>query len=293
MSGVHTNPTIGDTAFAQRVLRDEAEALRAAAERLGTDFATAVDLIERCSESGGTVLVSGLGKSGLVGAKIAATLSSVGVVAHPVHPTEAAHGDLGRFRRQDVLIGISHSGETEEVVGLCGTLRQDGLPIIAITRGTPDRSTSLERLAEAVLADGVEQEAAMESGAGLIAPTSSTTVTMALGDALALAVARRASFSNEDFARRHPGGQLGGLLRPVMELLRFRAGENLPLIEPGESVAAALDHAAALERRPGAILIVDPGTGTLAGIFTDGDLRRLVRRDREALDRPIDRKSVV
>jgi arabinose-5-phosphate isomerase len=99
-------------------------------------------------------------------------------------------------------------------------------------------------------------------------------VTLALGDALALAVARRRSFTDADFRRRHPGGQLGGLLRPVTELLRFRVGDNLPLIEPGETVAAALDHAATMKRRPGAILVVEPGSGALAGIFTDGDLRR-------------------
>ncbi len=296
-----TEPSPGsqaESAFAAKVLTDEADAIRRAADALlgshAADFARAVDLIEKATSAGGTVLVSGLGKSGLVGQKIAATMSSLGIPAHAVHPTEAAHGDLGRFRSADVAICISHSGETEEVCALAAILKQDGLPIIAITRGRPDQSdaaqapSGLERLADATLAELVDDEAARDfEGQSLVAPTSSTTVTLALGDALALAVARRRSFTDQDFQRRHPGGQLGGLLRPITELLRFKAGENLPLIEPTETITDALEHAATIERRPGAMLIVEPGSGVLAGIFTDSDLRRLVRRDRAALDRPI------
>ena len=291
---------MSESAYAARVLADEADAIRRAADALGgpraADFARAVDLIEAASTAGGTVLVSGLGKSGLIGQKIAATMSSLGIPAHAVHPTEAVHGDLGRFRSTDVAICISHSGETEEVCALAAILKQDGLPIIAITKGspaaTPDDSnapaSSLDRLADATLAELVDREAAADDSAmSIAAPTSSTTVTLALGDALALAVARRRSFTNKDFQKSHPGGQLGGLLRPITELLRFRAGDNLPLIDPAESITDALEHAATIERRPGAMLIVDPATGALAGIFTDSDLRRLVRRDRAALDRPI------
>ena len=278
--------------YARAVLRDEADAIGKAGEHLGGGFTDAVALIEKSTIAGGTVIVSGLGKSGLIGCKIAATLASLGIPAHAVHPTEAAHGDLGRFRKNDVVICISHSGETEEVVALASILKQDGIPVIAITRGRSadeDRATSsLERVAGAVLEERVDLEAARDGdGNNLVAPTSSTTVTLALGDALALAVARRRSFTDEDFKRRHPGGQLGGLLRSVTELLRFRAGDNLPLIEPTETVTQALEHAATITRRPGAILIVEPGTGRLAGIFTDGDLRRLVRRARGELDNPI------
>jgi arabinose-5-phosphate isomerase len=280
-----------EIAYAARVMHDEADAIRLAADALGDDFAHAVDLVQASVDGGGTVLVSGLGKSGLIGQKIAATMSSLGIPAHAVHPTEAVHGDLGRFRRRDVAICISHSGETEEVVALAAILKQDGIPIIAITKGRTGEDTEippsgLERLAHATLAELVADEA----GKGLqdfVAPTSSTTVTLALGDALALAVARRRAFTDADFRRRHPGGQLGGLLRPVTELLRFRAGENLPLIAPTETITEALERAATIERRPGAMLIVEAGTGALAGIFTDSDLRRLVRRDRAALDRPI------
>lgn len=284
-----------EVAYAAKVLTDEADAIHAASAWLAGDgagdFSRAVDLIERATRAGGTVLVSGLGKSGLVGQKIAATMASLGIPAHAVHPTEAAHGDLGRFRGSDIAICISHSGETEEVVALAAILKQDGIPIIAITRGRSpdsDQESSLQRLAAATLAELVDAEAARDyEGQTLVAPTSSTTVTLALGDALALAVARRRSFTDKDFQRRHPGGTLGGLLRPVVELLRFRAGENLPLIAPDETITAALEHAAQIERRPGAMLIVDGSTGKLAGIFTDSDLRRLVRRDRAALDRPI------
>ena len=273
----------GELDLIRSVLRAEAEAVAHLAETAGDEYAQAVSLIERCAETGGTVLVTGLGKSGLVGAKIAATLSSLGIPSHAVHPTEAAHGDLGRFRLTDVAVCLSHSGETEEVVALAATLRQDGLPVIAITRGaTGDgQPSSLEQLADVVLAAGVP----IEPG-GFLAPTASTTAAMAIGDALALAVAKRRNFTKDDFARRHPGGTLGGMLRPVADLLRFRVGRNLPLVEPGHTVAEALRATNTGGRRPGALLIVD-ADGTLAGIFTDGDLRRLVLDDASALDKPI------
>jgi arabinose-5-phosphate isomerase len=272
-----------EIAFIRSVLVEEADAVAALSRSAGEDFCRACTLIESCAQDGGTVLVSGLGKSGLVGAKIAATLSSLGIPAHAVHPTEAAHGDLGRFRPRDVAICLSQSGETEEVVALAATLRQDGIPIVAITSGSmdPNRPSSLERLASVVILIGVKREAG-----GFVAPTASTTAAMAAADAIALAVARRRAFSQEDFARRHPGGTLGGLLRPVSELLRFRVGVNLPLVRPQDSVLEALDKASQAARRPGALLVVDDA-GRLAGIFTDGDLRRLVLRGAQELSRPI------
>ncbi len=272
-----------EIAFIRSILAEEAAAVGALAERADEAFSRACTLIETCGLSGGTVLVSGLGKSGLVGAKIAATLSSLGIPAHAVHPTEAAHGDLGRFRACDVALCLSHSGETDEVVALAASLRQDGIPIIAITSGSaPGQApTSLERLADVVIAVGVTAEAG-----GFIAPTASTTAAMAAGDAIALAVARRRNFTHEDFAKRHPGGLLGGMLRPVTELLRFKVGLNLPVVTPDMSVSAALEAAAKVGRRPGALLVVEHN-GTLAGIFTDGDLRRLVLRSPDELKRPI------
>jgi arabinose-5-phosphate isomerase len=272
-----------ELAYIRSVLRDEARAIEAIASREGERFGAACDLIERCADQEGTVLVSGLGKSGHVGAKISATMASLGIASHAVHPTEAAHGDLGRFRPQDMVLCLSHSGETDEVVALAATLRQDGLPIVAITRGAGegDEPSRLERLADVTLGVGVRKEA----GGGLMAPTASTTATMAVGDALALAVARRRKFTNEDFAKRHPGGQLGGLLQPVVELLRYRAGKNLPLVRPDTSVEAALRDVAGSGRRPGALLVVEDER--LVGIFTDGDLRRLVLDDPGRMSLPI------
>jgi len=262
------------------VLRAEAEAVAQLADKAGASFTKACTIIEQCAETGGTVLVSGLGKSGLVGAKIAATLSSLGIPSHAVHPTEAAHGDLGRFRKTDVALCLSHSGETEEVVALAATLRQDGVPIVAITRGASpgEKPSSLEQLADAVLAVGVRDEPG-----GFLAPTASTTATMAVGDALALAVATRRNFTSDDFARRHPGGTLGGMLRPVGELLRFRVDSNLPVVPERSTVAEALRMSSTGGRRPGALLVVDKD-GKLAGIFTDGDLRRLVLHDTARLE---------
>lgn len=273
--------------FAHRVLQEEARAVAGLADHAladGRAFHRAVGLVVACAEAGGSVLVSGLGKSGLVGSKISATLASLGIPSHPVHPAEAVHGDLGRFRPSDTVICISHSGETDEVVDLAGILRQDGLPIIAVTGGLHDAPTSLERLATVSLRLGVRSEAGAPS---LVAPTSSTTATMALGDVLALCAARRRQFSEADFAKRHPGGSLGGLMRPVTDVLRFSVGKNLPVIPDHLSVGEALNEATGAGRRPGALLLIDRSTGRLSGIFTDGDLRRLVLRDPAELDRPV------
>ena len=274
-----------ERAFAASVLRAEASAVAGIAESLAEPFHQAVSLVQACADSGGTVLVSGLGKSGLIGAKISATFASLGIPSHTVHPTEAAHGDLGRFRKSDTLIAISFSGETEEVVNLAAMIRQDALPIVSITRTTPGTTPStLQRLATVALTIDTDDEVA---GGGFLAPTASTTASLALGDALALAVARRRDFSSADFARRHPGGSLGGMLRPVMELLRFTVGDGVVAIGHDTSVRGALEQADATGRRPGALLLVDPGTGELTGIFTDGDLRRLILKDPAQLSRPI------
>jgi arabinose-5-phosphate isomerase len=271
--------------FARGVLKDEAAAVAAMADRLGDEFLKAVDLICACCDGGGTVLITGLGKSGHIGAKISATMASLGIPSYCVHPTEAAHGDLGRFRASDCVIAISYSGETAEVVNLAAILRQDGLPIISITNGKANgEASTLEQLASVPLT----LQIAGEAGEGaFVAPTTSTTATLAIGDALSLAAARRRNFTSEDFAKRHPGGSLGGLLRPITDIMRFVVGKNLPVISQNKSVAEALAEAQAAGRRPGAMVLVDPTNGTLAGIFTDGDLRRLVLRDAKELSRPI------
>lgn len=278
----------GEREFACETIRQQAGAVLGLVEHVGASFHRAVDLICACAAGGGSVLVTGLGKSGLIGGKIAATLSSVGIPAHVVHPTEAAHGDLGRFRAADVVVAISFSGETDELINLAAVLRQDGLPIISITGGggagddgTP--RSSLERLASVFLRVGVTCEATSD----FLAPTSSTTATLVLGDAIALAAARRREFTHADFARRHPGGALGTALRPVTDVLRFVVGKNLSTVSQELSVRRALEKAAEHGRRPGAMLVVNSADGSLAGIFTDGDLRRLVLRDAKELDRPV------
>lgn len=271
-----------DIQFARNLLEEEGRAVANVASLLDDRFIKAVELITGCARDDGTVLVSGLGKSGLIGAKISATLASLGIPSHAVHPTEASHGDLGKFRKKDVVIALSKSGETEELVNLAAILQQDGLPVISITGGG-DEPSSLERVASVALTIGVGPEAG-----DMPAPTSSTTATLALGDALAIAAARRISFTDEDFAKRHPGGSLGSMLRPVMDVVRFKSGQNLPLIDDHLSVADALDQAEKTEgRRPGAMLLVDKATGKLTGIFTDGDLRRLVLGSESPMATPI------
>src|SRR5690349_20876776 len=210
MADRRENPTdlAGERAFAEAVLRAEAGAVAGVAEGIGAGFRRGVDLLERWADSGGTVLVTGLGKSGLIGAKISATLASLGIPSHSVHPSEAAHGDLGRFRPTDTVIALSFSGATEEVVNLALRLKQDNIPIIAITRGEPAPGdarplSSLARIASVHLPIPIDGEA---GDVEFAAPTCSTTATLALGDALALCAARRRNFSDQDFAKRHPGG---------------------------------------------------------------------------------------
>ncbi len=273
---------LAEREFIAAALRAESEAVASQIPRVGEAFHRAVDLLAACAEGGGSILVAGLGKSGLIGKKISATLASLGAPSHDIHPSEAAHGDLGRIRSADCLLALSHSGETEEVVALASALRQDGVAILSITGG--EGGSSLARVSTVALTLGPIKEATD----WLLAPTCSTTATLAIGDALALAVARRRAFSADDFARRHPGGSLGGLMRPITEALRVLVGRNLPVVAQSLSVRRALETANELGRRPGALLLVD-GEGRLSGIFTDGDLRRLILRDARALEAPIER----
>jgi arabinose-5-phosphate isomerase len=293
MGRVHTDSTFSaldrakERELAARLLDAEAAAITGVARRLDDAFHAAVDLVAGCADAGGTVLVTGLGKSGIIGQKIAATLSSVGVTSHFVHPAEAAHGDLGRFRQADVCIAISYSGETDEVVNLAAIVRQDGLRVISITRGSdqpqgPASGSSLERLASVRLDIGPCDDAELSP-----APACSTTATLALGDALALCAARRRNFTDDEFAKRHPGGSLGGLLRPLMDILRFTVDKNLHPVPDDIPLGEALRQSETEGvRRPGAMLLVDRASGVLTGLFTDGDLRRVIERDRSALDRP-------
>lgn len=290
-----------ELSFARQALRAESHAIEHVAEHLDDRFNRAVDLLVAAAERDGSIVVSGMGKSGLIGQKISATLASLGIPSQWVHPSEAAHGDLGRIRKTDCLLALSYSGETDELVALAAILKQDGVPIISITKDAGGSSadgrdarpagsfpasgptvSTLQRLSTVALDIGVVEEACPLS----LAPTSSTTATLALGDVLALAACRRRAFSAEDFARRHPGGWLGDLLRPVTDVIRFIAERNLPVLPDTLTVTAALTRAAQVGRRPGAIILVDR-EGRISGLFTDGDLRRLILRDPNELARPI------
>ena len=262
-------------AFAREVLRIEAEALQRVRERLGGSIARAADLVYRCP---GSVIVTGMGKAGLVGQKLAATLASTGTRAFPLHPAEAVHGDLGRIRADDVVLALSQSGETEEVLRILPALRRLGAILLAITER---ESSSLGQAAELCIALGPVEEACPLG----LAPSASTTVMMAVGDALALLVSKLRDFRAEDFALYHPAGSLGRKLARVEDVMR--TGRQLRKAAPGQTVREVLVASAGPRRRTGAVLIEDE-QNRLLGIFTDSDLARLFERRREAdLDRPI------
>jgi len=240
------------------------------------EWGAAIDLLQGAS---GHILVSGMGKSGLVGQKISATLSSLGQPSHFIHPSEAVHGDLGRVRRGDAALLLSASGETEEVVTLAAILKADGVPRVGISTR---RGSSLARLSDAHLWLGDVTEACPLN----LAPTASTTAMLAVGDALALALARRREFGADDFQRHHPGGMLGVGLRSVLEVLRFRVDRNLSVVADSTRVGEAI-RPSGQDRRAGAVVLVDE-SGRLSGIFTDGDLRRLLNQQGPSgLERPI------
>jgi arabinose-5-phosphate isomerase len=251
--------TPGDLDVARSVLHTEATGLRALAASLGSAFTQAVDLLARTS---GRVVVSGMGKSGLVARKIAATLASTGTPAQFVHAAEASHGDLGMIVPGDAVLALSNSGETAELADLVAHSRRFALPLLAITaRG----GSTLARAADVALTlPNVEEACPMG-----LAPTTSTTMQMALGDALAVALLTRRGFTAADFHQIHPGGRLGARLQRVRELMH--TGEAIPLAPPD----TPMDHALLLmtEKRFGCLGVVEP-TGKLIGIVTDGDLRR-------------------
>lgn len=262
-------------AFARNVLRIEAQALERVRERIGPAIARAADLILR---SGGSVIVTGMGKAGLVGQKLAATLASTGTRAFPLHPAEAVHGDLGRIRADDVVLALSQSGETEEVLRLIPALRRLGATLVAVTERA---GSSLGQAADLCIVLGPIEEACPLG----LAPSASTTALMAVGDALALLVSRLREFSPEDFALYHPAGSLGRKLTRVEDVMR--TGNQIRRARVDETVREVFIRLAGPRRRSGAVLVEDEET-RLLGIFTDSDLARLFEKRREAdLDRPI------
>jgi len=262
-------------AAAREVIRLEARTISALEELLDGSFLAAVDRILACR---GLVVVSGMGKAGLIGEKISATLSSTGTPSIALHPTEALHGDLGRVRADDVVIVLSNSGETAEIRNLIPHLKRIGAPVIGMT-GAPD--SSLGRLSDCVLDIGRVDEARPLG----LAPTASTSAMLALGDALAMVVLEERGFSREDYARFHPAGSLGRRLMRVRDVMR--QGDELPLVAPSASVARVLQTMSGTAGRPGAALVVGDDR-RLVGIFTDGDFRRLLESgDRSRLDEPV------
>jgi arabinose-5-phosphate isomerase len=250
--------------LARRVLRIEAAAVEALAQRLGPDFSRAVAMILACH---GRVVVSGIGKSGHIGRKIAATLASTGTPAYFVHAAEAIHGDLGMITRDDVLIALSNSGENDELLTVVPLVKRQGGRLIAVT-GNP--ASSLAREADVHLDAGVAEEACPLN----LAPTASTTAALALGDALAVALLDARGFGAEDFARSHPGGALGRrLLTHVRDVMRPAA--EVPVVDENTSVPAAL---LAMTRGGMGMVVVRNGGGSLFGLFTDGDLRRAMEK---------------
>ncbi len=261
--------------FARDVLRIEADALSRVGDQLDFSIARAADRVFRCP---GSVIVTGMGKAGIVGQKLAATLASTGTRAFPLHPAEAIHGDLGRIRADDVVIALSQSGETEEVLRLIPSLARLDAFLIAITGR---RTSSLGLKADLCVTLGPIEEACPLG----LAPSASTTAMMAVGDALALLVSKMRDFRAEDFALFHPGGNLGRRLAYVEELMRTNG--RLRKAHAGLSVREVFVSLAGPRRRSGAVLIVDD-SDRLVGIFTDSDLARLFeRRQDDHLDRSI------
>jgi arabinose-5-phosphate isomerase len=251
-------------ALARDVLRTEAAAIEALGALLDERFVAAVELLLRCR---GRVVVSGIGKSGIVARKLAATLASTGTPAFFVHAAEASHGDLGMIAADDVVVMLSNSGETDELTLLTPHLKRQGARLIAITG---NEQSSLAQAADVHLDAAVDGEA----GPLGLAPTASTTAALALGDALALALLDARGFSTEDFARAHPGGALGRrLLTRVQDVMR--TGRDLPVVDAGATLGAAIVEMSGKGMGMTAVATRD---GLLCGIFTDGDLRRCLER---------------
>lgn len=248
---------------ARRVLETEAEAVLRLARRLDQSFETAVDLIVGCR---GRVIVTGMGKSGIICQKIAATLSSTGCPSYFMHPAEAAHGDLGMLVSGDLLIALSNSGETAEIVRLLELVRRLGVQTVGLS-GNPE--STLARHADVHLDVGVDREACRLD----LVPTASTTAALAMGDALAVVIYEKRGFSSEDFARYHPGGRLGRKLREVHELMH--TDDDLPVVPETASMREAVGMLS--EKKLGMTCVQDDA-GRLIGVLTDGDLRRRMLR---------------
>ncbi len=253
--------TVSSLDLARRVLQTEANAILGLIERIDGDFERAVQLLFECR---GRVIVTGMGKSGIICRKIAATLSSTGTSSYFLHPAEAIHGDLGAIRDEDVVLALSHSGETEELIRLLESIRRIGARLIAMTG---DPGSTLARAADVTLNCGIAEEACPMN----LVPTASTTAALALGDALAMTLLVRKGFREEDFASLHPGGKLGRRLMRVEHVMH--SGAAAPIVTMSTPMHDVFHEMS--DKRLGMTCVVDEN-GRLAGIFTDGDLRRLM-----------------
>lgn len=253
---------------ARRVLRIEAAAIADLTSRIDSEFEKAVDILYACR---GRVVVTGLGKSGLIGRKIAATFSSTGTPSLFMHAAEALHGDLGVLAEGDAMVAISASGETDELLELLEAVKRLGIPLVTLT-GCPN--STLAKESDVVLDITVKEEACPLK----LAPTSSTTAALAMGDALAIVLAERRDFQEDDFAARHPAGRLGKKLRRLESLMH--AGERLPAVRPETNMPDVIYEMS--RKGLGLAAVTDPD-GRLLGIITDGDLRRVMQRRKETV----------
>ena len=255
---------------ARKVLKAELEAIEGLLERLDARFEQAVELLFACQ---GRVVVTGMGKSGIIGQKIAATLASTGTPAFFLHPAEAAHGDLGMLVKGDALVALSYGGETEEIVSLLPTVKRLGVPLVLLTSAA---KSTLGRAADVILDVSVPREACSLN----LAPTASTTAMLALGDALAIALLERRGFKEEDFAALHPAGRLGKKLQRVEALMH--KGDAVPRVTPKTRMPDVIYEMS--KKGLGMAAVVD-NARKVVGVITDGDLRRLMqRRKKDALD---------
>ena len=259
-----------DLDYARKVIESEAEAIKSVTPIVDASFVRAAEMIYNCS---GSCIVSGIGKAGIIGQKISATLASTGTPSHFLHPAEAVHGDLGRLRKNDIVIVLSYGGETDEVTRLINLVKQLEIKLVAITS---DSGSTLSKYSDVVLCMGQRAEACPLG----VAPSVSTTCMLAVGDALAFTIMKARNFSVEDYVRFHPGGSLGAKLMTVEQSMMFRPGEKLPITEVTDTIKQLLKKTRDVKRH-GAVMVVDKD-GKLAGIVTDADLRRLMTKQGES-----------
>jgi arabinose-5-phosphate isomerase len=263
------NKTVNDQQEAKQVFEIEAQAILALRDRL-QNFPAAVEVLFNCS---GKVIVTGMGKSGAIGHKITATLSSTGTPSVFLHPAESSHGDMGMITSQDAILALSYGGESEELNAILAFAARKGIPVVALTGVM---SSTLAKAAQVTLDISVKEEACPLK----LAPTASSTATLAMGDALAIALLKRRSFTERDFAEFHPGGKLGRrLLYRVIDLMH--SGESLPIVQETDELRKVLTVMTAKEVR--GVAGVVSSEGHLLGVITDGDIRRLLEKDAEPL----------